>query len=314
MAADMPATVERQAAGTVAPRGTLFRKFLFLSISLVAAALLINAAIELGFAWRDNQAQLTRLQVEKAAAAAARIEQFIGEIQRQLAWTTNAQWAASPVEQRRFDYELLLRQVPAITELTQIDELGREQLKVSRLAMNVVGSGIDDSKAPMFVEAQAKKAWFSPVHFRKESEPYLTVAVAGTGRQPGVTVAEVNLKLIWDVITAIQIGRTGYAYVVDREGRLIAHPDISLVLRQTSVAALPQVAAALHTLDAEKPSPAMVAAAVDGRQVLSAHVPLPALGWLVFVELPMTEALAPLIAAALRTLAVLLAGITIAAL
>jgi hypothetical protein len=82
------------------------------------------------------------------------------------------------------------------------------------------------------------------VYFRKESEPYISFAVAQSGRNTGVTVAEVNLKLIWDVITAIKVGRTGYAYVVDGRGRLIAHPDISLVLRKTDLSRLPQVAAA----------------------------------------------------------------------
>ena len=87
--------------------------------------------------------------------------------------------------------------------------------------------------------------WFSPVYFRKVSEPYMTMAIAHVGRKPGVTVAEVNLKLIWDVVSNIKIGKEGYAYVVDPDGRLIAHPDISLVLRNTDLSGLPQVASAL---------------------------------------------------------------------
>src|SRR5690349_14134286 len=79
-----------------------------------------------------------RLQQEKGVAAAQRIEQFVAEIERQIGWTTHAQWAAGSVDQRRFDYVRLLRQVPAITELAQLDAQGREQLKVSRLAMDVV--------------------------------------------------------------------------------------------------------------------------------------------------------------------------------
>jgi len=47
----------------------------------------------------------------------------------------------------------------------------------------------------------------------------------------GVTVAEVNLKLVWDVISAIKVGETGSAFVLDPPSRLVAHPDISLVLR-----------------------------------------------------------------------------------
>ena len=51
-----------------------------------------------------------------------------------------------------------MRQVPAITELVQLDRQGREQLKVSRLTMDVVGSGTDLSKEPAFIEAMANNA------------------------------------------------------------------------------------------------------------------------------------------------------------
>jgi signal transduction histidine kinase len=240
----------------------------------------------------------------------------VAEIERQIGWTTHAQWAAGTVEQRRFDYVRLLRQVPAITELVQLDAAGKEQLKVSRLAMDVVGSGIDHSGEPRFTEAVAKRIWFSPVYFRKESEPYMTVAIARSGRNAGVTVAEVNLKLIWDVISTIKVGKAGYAYVVDRQGRLIAHPDISLVLRNTDLAHLPQVAVARSALDARPASdvpPVSIAADRSGGSVLSAYAPIQRLGWLVFVELPLREALAPLYAALAQTAGLLAGALGLAA-
>ena len=64
------------------------------------------------------------MQQDKADAAAQRIEQFVDEIERQFGWTTRARWAAGPLDQRRFDYVRLLRQVPAITELTELDGAG----------------------------------------------------------------------------------------------------------------------------------------------------------------------------------------------
>jgi cache domain-containing protein len=93
----------------------------------------------------------------------------------------------------------------------------------------------------------------------------MTLAMARSGRDAGVTVAEVNLKLIWDVITALKIGQGGYAYVVDREGRLIAHPDIRLVLRNTDLAPLPQIAAARAEAAGElvQPPGAMVAKGIN---------------------------------------------------
>src|SRR5260370_16499642 len=73
----------------------------------------------------------------------------------------------------------------------------------------------------------------------------MTIAVAATGGGHGVIVAQVNLKFIWEAVSQIKVGRRGHAYVVDASGRLIADPDISLVLRNTDISRLPQVRAAL---------------------------------------------------------------------
>src|SRR5438477_6973346 len=140
----------------------------------------------------------------------------------------------------------------------------------------------------------------------------MTLAMARDGKNAGVTVAEINLKLIWDVITALKIGQGGYAYVVDGRGRLIAHPDISLVLRDTDLSQLPQVAAALNPQPGQ---PAVTTADnLAGRAVLTAHSAIPQLGWRVFVEVPLSEAFAPLYSAALRTVVLLVFGLIAATL
>ena len=294
------------------PRRRLFAKYAAALVGLVSLVLLINGSLDVWFSYDEARDAAIQLQREKADAAAQRIEEFIDEIERQIGWTTATQWASSPIEQRRFDFGRLQRQVPAITEVIQLDGQGREQLKVSRLSMDVAGGGADYSADPRFTEALAKKVWFGPVYFRKESEPYMTMAVAQSGRNAGVTVAEVNLKLIWDVITAIKIGKTGYAYVVDDKGRLIAHPDISRVLRNTDLSGLPQVAAARGTPAAAEPS--AIVRNLDGRRVLSASAAIPRLGWLVFVEQPIGEALAPLYTSVLDTGLLLVLGLVVAVL
>ncbi|MGA9036159.1 MAG: GAF domain-containing protein, partial [Pseudolabrys sp.] len=206
------------------------------------------------------------------------------------------------------------RQVPAITELSQVDASGKEQLRVSRLAMDVVGSGLDLSKEPKFAEAVKNKVYYGPVYFRRESEPYMTLSLAGTRRDAGVSIAEVNLKLIWDVVSKIKVGEHGQAYVVDARGRLIAHPDISLVLRNTDMTRLAQVQAT-QLAQAGKPAADIQAATdIQGRSVLTAFAPVAPLGWTVFVELPVDEAYQPLIYSMQRTALVLFAALCLAAL
>src|SRR6266542_1301468 len=274
-------------------RGKLFRKYIGLFLAVVCVALLSSGLSEVWFSYQEHKAALIRIQREQAEAAAAKIGQFIKEIESQIGWTTQLPWSAGTLEQRRFDGLRLLRQVPAITELAQLDATGREQLRVSRLAMDVVGSQTDFSKDSKFVDALARKVYYGPVYFRRESEPYMTVALAGTRRDAGVSVAEVNLKLIWDVVSQIKVGQHGQAYVVDAQGRLIAHPDISLVLRNTDLSRLAQVQAARTAVAPVAPDQVQVAQDLQGRRVLTAHAPVDPLGWRVFVELPADEAYAP---------------------
>ena len=297
-------------------QGRLFRKYAALLIALVATALTINSVIEAYVSYLENRESLLSLQHEKAIGAAQTIEQYIKEIEGQLGWTTHASLLPGPssIEQRRFDFLRLLRQAPAITELAYIDADGKEQLRVSRLSMDVASTGIDRSADPAFAVAREARRYASPIYFRKESEPYMTLAVTGASRRSGVTIAEVNLKFIWDVITRIRIGNSGLAYAVDDKGLLIAHPDIGLVLRKSDVSSLQQIKAALASRQSTPAEQTIIAHDRNGRSVLTAFARVNPLGWTVFVEQPLSEAYQPIYASIARSGLVLASGLALATL
>ena len=292
------------------PRMSLALKLAIALVSLVSLILVVNGGISVWVGYREARTAALRVQKEKAQAAAERVNGFVSDIENQIGWTTRAEWRRVGVEQQRYDFIRLLRQAPAITEISYVDNQGKEQLKLSRLEPDAIGSQKDLSGEARFKRAVAEKVWFSPVYFRRGSEPYMTIAIAHSGQNPGVTTAEMNLKLVWDVISAIHIGDKGYAFVVDRAGRLIAHPDLSLVLRDTDFSALPQVAQAL-TSQASGGEGGFKG--VEGADVLSANAPIPRLGWMVFVQVPTSEAMAPVYASLLQTTTLLGFGLVLAA-
>jgi signal transduction histidine kinase len=293
-------------------RGGLFRKYIALFMAVVCVALGSNGLLDIWFSYQEQKPLLVRIQREQAEAAAARISQFIKEIEGQMGWATQLPWDTGNLQEWRFDAVRVLRQMPAITELAQLDASGREQARTSRLAVDEFGSQKDFSREPAFVEAVANKVYYGPVYFRQESEPYMILAMAGARRDYGVIVAQVNLKFIWDVISEIKVGKRGQGYVVDAQGRLIAHPDISLVLQNTDLSQLAQVLAARAQRFAVPPEDQPVSHDIQGREVLTTHAKVPLLGWLVFVELPVEEAYAPLYASILRSAALLLAALVLA--
>src|SRR2546423_5312869 len=202
-ASPVPDATPAAAASGKKIRSRLFTKYVTLFVAVVAVALLSNGVFEVFFYYREHKASLIRIQHEQAEAAAAKISQFIKEIESQLGWTTQLPWSAGSLQDRRFDALRLLRQVPAITELSQIDSTGKERLRVSRLAMDVIDSGLDLSREPKFTEAVANKVYYGPVYFRRESEPYMTLALAGTPKEPGGRIAQANPQLISDLVSHV---------------------------------------------------------------------------------------------------------------
>ena len=292
-------------------RGRLFRKYLLLILTLVSGALLASGAISVYFSYQEIKNALSDLQHEKALAAASRIEQYIHQIAQQLAYAALPQLDAADVELRRIEFLKLLRQAPEVTDISQWDVNGIEQIAVSRLGMDSVSSGKDRSQEPAFRNARRGKPWFGPVYFRKETEPYMTIAIRSGSDTGPVTVAEVNLKFIWDVISRIKIGDKGKAYVVDRNGFLIADPDIGLVLRKTDLSNLAHVQAAITGPSANEP--ARLSTDLAGTKVLTSVAPIEPLSWFVFVEQPVAEVYEKLNASILRTGLLLLAGLVISA-
>ena len=294
------------------PRGRLFRKYVLTIVILVSGALLTNGIVDLYFNYQGAQAALGAIQRRDAALAAARIRRFIADTEAQISWTIQPPWVlgADTPDQQRNDFFRLLRQEPSILEISHLDPTGREEFRVSRLALNVEQSGADFSQHPAFLQARTGQTYFGPVYFLNESEPYMTIAVPETGDNPGVTVADVDLSYIWDVVAGIQIGQAGYAYVVDAKGELIAHPDVSLVLRRPDLSALPQVRSRLGGAEPGG-GEAMVARNLTNQAVLTSHQGIDDLGWTVFVDQPLEEAFAPLYAAMARTALLLLMGLAL---
>ena len=295
-------------------RGPLFRKYFLLILGFVCGALLISGAIGMYFSYQENKVALSSVQREKALGAAARIEEFIGQIERQLKMTQSItalmSTGAENLEQRRFELHRLGRMLPEVTDIAQIDAKGRELVMTSRLGMERTASGTDRSQEPAFKEAKPDAAWFGPVYFRKETEPYMQIAVRSKG---GVlTLADVNLKFMWDVVTRIKIGKRGKAYVIDGTGHLVADPDIGLVLRKTDLSRLPQVAFAMK--EGAQDSLALMAQDPGGVGVLTAYASIDSLGWKVFVEQPVAEVYETLNAAILRTVSLIAAGLLLSAL
>jgi signal transduction histidine kinase len=295
-------------------RRRLLRKYVVIVVGLVTGAVVTSSAVEAYFAFRDNKAALVQIQREKASAAAAAVEQFIGEIERDIGTALHpGQVDDASIRARYTDFIRIFGQDQSLTELDYIDSIGTERIRHARRALDVPRG--DRSGDPAFLLPEVDRPYFSPVSFVNQSEPHMTIALR-EGPSGGVVVADLTLKLIRDVISEIKVGKAGYAYAVDSNGDLIIHPDLSLILKRTNLSSLPQVNAALNSGTGQGQSPKEITEGRDpsGAKVLTATQSILPLGWHVFVEQPLGEAFAPLYAAIFRTVLLLIVGLVLAVL
>jgi signal transduction histidine kinase/putative methionine-R-sulfoxide reductase with GAF domain len=315
--------------------GRLFRKYVAVLLVLVGGVLMAASLVQLYFSYRETQRAIVREERAKAVAAAGRIQQFLSEIEQQVRETTRTAsddpdasqvgpaklgfregLGAALADQRALDFVRVLRNVPAISELSYLDLSGKEQLRVSRLDPDVVGSQDDFSRAPKFLEAKSGKTYWSPVHLKNESEPYSTLAIPVGKYAIEVTTAEVSLRSVQKMMSQIEVGPGGYAYVVDSRNHVIAGPEALGLRADQDLSSLARVGSAR----AERPrmaDDAEAAVAANGfsvDKILSAHAPIGSLGWLVFVERSAADAYAPLRAPIVRSVVIFVLGLLLSVL
>ena len=284
--------------------GRFHRQLLGSMLAVVGLPLLVFSLLSAWGTHRDQRQALEQLQRAQAQSAALQIGHFLEQLESQLRWTVSLPWSAATDIDRQLDAARVLRHAPSIMDLSLIDGSGTERLHVARLHLNRPEAAADRSADPAFRQARAAGRYHGPVYFHRETEPFMALAVAGVQPDFGVGIAQINLKHAWEIVAGIRIGESGYAYVTDRQGRLIAHPDISLVLRNTDLSA--------H-IPAPPPAGLRSGTNLRGEAVWRTVEPIPATGWNVVVELPAAEANRPLVNTLVRGLTVTALGLLLAA-
>jgi signal transduction histidine kinase len=298
-------------------RGRLVRHYFLISVLLISGGLTASGLLEVYFRYRESREQLDLFNQEVAAGAAFKIARFVQEIETLMRAATKSRdiILKGLSQEYRFELRRLFLVAPAITDAVVIDTAGVIRARASRLRTVFSKLDVDLVASPAFLQGRQGRSYFGPVYLVRGSEPHMTIAVPiepFAGNVIGVLVAQVNLKYINEVVSDIKVGKAGYAYAVTRSGDLIAHPDVSLVLRARNVAQLSHVKAVFQSsAKAAKPS-ATVTHNFQGLKVLSSYALIPGLNWAVFIELPVQEAYAQIYASIFRTSTLLLLGLGMA--
>jgi GAF domain-containing protein/HAMP domain-containing protein len=281
----------------------------FVAVALVP--LVSVGAFQIASSYSIQRTQVGELQQEAAKSAANTIDAYLAQIEDEMTLTTR-ELAVQGEESNLATLDALLAYNFGFETLTLLDETGQEVAKTGRYVLYGSKDLVSRSDSDEFLVPMQGERYLGPVSVSQYGEPLVVLALPVRnvlGEVTGVLSAEVNLKDMWDIIARMEIGRGGYAYVVDGEGRLIAHRDSSLVLQRRDLSRLEGVHSALLGRDIED-----FYGGLEGSRVIGRHYSLQLAPWFVLVEAPTQQALADSTRAAIMSIVAILVALVVAAL
>lgn len=224
-----------------------------------------------------------------------------GSIQEKFSALETAVEVSNPVtaepSARRELLESLSGLQPAFRQTTLLNTTGRQLANASRLSAALSPQFEEKLQEEALVSLpQSGQRYISPVYFDDAtSEPLVVIAVPVQnvfGDFQGILAAELSLKFMWNLVDQLQVGETGYVYVVDNQGNLIAFRDTSRVLRGENVGQIFEVAEFIKNPIAGSDITQEVEAypGLLEETVIGTYVPLGQPQWAVVTELPTSEA------------------------
>ncbi|TCJ05796.1 sensor histidine kinase [Cytobacillus praedii] len=165
-------------------------------------------------------------------------------------------------------YDLLMKNT-SIEEVVIINESGRIEEKVSRYDLNILESNERWFSDEMWDVFQSDDRIYGEVEFNQFGQPVMKIALVYRENERrnavGVTI---QLQKIIGQISSLKQDDLSYLYLLDREGKVIAHQDYRKLWHQSPEA--------------------------DNKEMLGVREELVDLGWTIIMEQPKTTAYEPI--------------------
>jgi signal transduction histidine kinase/CheY-like chemotaxis protein/HAMP domain-containing protein len=267
--------------------------------SLACALLLVVGLVLVLVSYRAQLGQITLQQQKTAGEAAVLSASYLNQARLTLSvygqtGSLQGLLLQSMQAQRQQLRAILDRHGEMLEELTLVDNRGQELARVTRDYIFSIEDLHSQAGTPAFEAAIQGKEYVAseteiPAH---AGFPEVAIAVPLTGRDnPGVLIGGVSMKGLWDAVAQVEVGETGYAYIVNAHtGAIVAHSRYNryLALQGQTLEQVPIV----HQIMAGDTDIQHQYRGLEGAQVLGAATPLPGTDWQLIVELPTREALA----------------------
>jgi len=207
----------------MAIRIRLLHKFILIMVVLAVLPLSVVGLRMININRVALQDSILELHTHLAQSLAEKIDDYIDNLRAKLSFIITSQKIAQMSwQEKRVVLKSLLETSEDFVTISIVDSEGEEIIKVynPRLEREPALRNLKEDK--LFLKALEGATDISPLYY-VDDDPRLNVAYPLVGRQ--VIYIVVTLNKLWHKIYNTMIGRTGFAFLVDKEGKIIAHPE-----------------------------------------------------------------------------------------
>lgn len=222
---------------------------LFIGFSILVMVFTLSQWYAIGFMRNYSLNQVNTLISEKAFTATIQIDNFFNQIDTYNAGLGSLYNESTSSAKLVAASQFILENNLFIKKIVFLKLNGRELVKIEQLGKKVNDALFFEIITDSFEQALAGQTAISKVFFvDEEPGPFINVftPIRSGNEVTAVIKMQISLVKMWDIISRINLGKTGYAYVVDNDGRLIAHRNLELVLKSPILTSRNVLKSALH--------------------------------------------------------------------
>lgn len=285
-------------------------------VAIVVSSVLIAGSALTYLSFREQAKQTRLLQQERAQGAANKISGYLDNLQRQLNYLSELRGLTDfNSETQRRILDGLANSNSAYEIVGILNERGQVVQAMSPYAPISFSSSLllqISGNSPMFLEIfRMGQNYISPVEIDSEINlPVATLALPIRNSQnkiAGILFAKINLNFLTQIVDRTQVGKTGYAYILDNRSVLIARKDSNPSrFNLQNLKDRPFVRELFKLSLSPEIQPAIVYQGLNGEEVVGTATIVRRVQWMVAVELPISEAYAPV-----RSMVLVMGGATL---
>jgi two-component sensor histidine kinase/HAMP domain-containing protein len=217
---------------------------LSVTLLIVSSLTLLGLALS-GLIFTTQKNQLMALQQEVVRGAANEIQWDIHEIETLLKLTATYNDLLGMDSRGQF---MTLSQLLShedvklhnfIDELVLLDGRGRELTRVSRKVVYSASElGDRSDKDEFLIPSKSGKIYYGSMTFDKATnEPRIMLSLpiinVRSGDVGGVLLVRIRLNRTWENVAGMSFGESGIVFITDHGGKIVAHPDPSVIYGNT---------------------------------------------------------------------------------